>query len=99
MAEKKVKCPNCGTECILKEDGSAVCAGCGGTFTFQEGEARLAGIGEYDQLKKDVDDIKARQDLIDAVHGPGKGTVLPSGEIVPAEDPEEADDPDEEEDF
>lgn len=80
----ELKCPNCGTPAVGFEDGKVVCVHCGGTFTFVEGEARLAGVGEYDQLKEtveshaaDIDELKQR---------------LPAS--VPADAPDEDEEPD-----
>jgi len=59
--EKVWVCPNCGpgTQTHTSEKGH-VCEKCGGTFTFIAGEAKLAAVGEIDQLKADVEEIKQR---------------------------------------
>ena len=51
---KEMRCPNCLERVQVKGDGSAVCAACGGTFRFEEGQAKLAGVSEFDTLKKTV---------------------------------------------
>ncbi len=71
MAKTELKCPNCGSPALAKEGGKYVCTNieCGATFTFQEGEARLTAVGEYEALRKDVDHIKSRQGEIDKLLG------------------------------
>jgi ribosomal protein S27AE len=95
---KDLTCPNCGAAAVGKQDGSCVCPECGGTFTFQEGEARLAGVGEYDQLKGDVDQLKAGQEELRQLVGPP--IPLPADLADDADDIEDVEvEDDEEEDF
>lgn len=54
-----LKCPNCGTPGVPGEGGSVVCTVCGGRFKFEAGEHHLAGVAEFDQLKKRVDGLEA----------------------------------------
>ncbi len=90
MPNKELKCPNCGATCAAKDDGSCVCAACGGSFTFHDGEARLTDIGEYDRLKGRVDAIEAGQaDLRELL---GKPAQLPAPGDDPADPSEPADD-------
>lgn len=83
---KDLKCPNCGVAAIEGETG-LVCPKCGGTFTFTEGEARLAGVGEYDQLKGRVDAMEAHQAELDELLGRNK-----DGAPGPADPDEEHED-------
>jgi uncharacterized Zn finger protein (UPF0148 family) len=48
------KCPNCGAGCAAGSDGAYACGACGGSFTFQAGEAKLTGVGELDRLRDTV---------------------------------------------
>ncbi len=60
----KVKCPSCGTAAEQTAPGEKiVCAGCGGSFTFVAGETKLAGVGEFDELKAEVGDLKAIESI------------------------------------
>ncbi|MCU0916907.1 MAG: hypothetical protein MUC88_20455 [Planctomycetes bacterium] len=73
-------CPNCGpgTKTHASEKGT-VCEQCGGTFTYVAGEAKLHQIGELDQLRADVEEIKQRlpasSPAADIVPGHPPGTV------------------------
>jgi uncharacterized Zn finger protein (UPF0148 family) len=60
MGFQELKCPNCQFPALVKEDGSAVCSHCGGTFTFKAGEAHLSNVGEFDAVKRDVEELKQR---------------------------------------
>lgn len=95
---KELKCPNCGAAAVQKQDGCCVCTNkeCGGTFTFKEGEARLAGVGEYEQLKGKVEQIEAHQAEIDELVGrkPKPDEILPDD---PPADPHGNDPEDDEE--
>jgi len=51
----QLKCPNCGTPGVPGEGGSVVCTVCGGRFRFEAGEHHLAGVAEFDELRKRVD--------------------------------------------
>ena len=61
MADQEYKCPNCGpgTKTHASDKGH-VCETCGGTFTYVAGEAKLAAVGEVDQLKADVKELQQR---------------------------------------
>ena len=52
---KELRCPSCFEKVQPKADGSVVCAYCGGTFVWKEGEARLADVAEFDKLKSQVE--------------------------------------------
>jgi uncharacterized Zn finger protein (UPF0148 family) len=82
------KCPNCGTVGIPGKDDSYACPSCGGTFTFEAGEAKLQTVGELDELR---DKVKAHDADIAEFR-----KVLPASS--PAADPEEPTDPDDESD-
>ncbi len=57
----ELKCPNCGSPAAAAEAGKKiVCTSCGGSFVFEQGEAKLAGVGEIDQIKADVEELKKR---------------------------------------
>ena len=97
MATKDLKCPNCGAAAVAKEGGGLVCPACGGTFTFQEGEARLTGVGEYDRLKGQVEKLEADQAAIRELLG--KPEEIPEGrDLIGACDPPESDEDVDEED-
>lgn len=96
MANKELKCPNCGAVAVPKEDGSCVCPKCGGTFSFKDGEAHLANVGEYDQLKGKVDQLEAGQAELRELLG--KPEPPPADPADPDEGPDEIED-DDEEDF
>jgi uncharacterized Zn finger protein (UPF0148 family) len=88
--ETELKCPNCGTAAIPRENGDCVCATCGGTFTFKAGEARLKNAGELDKLQADVDELKQRLPAsTPAANDPPAGE--PNEEEVDAEDEDEDD--------
>jgi uncharacterized Zn finger protein (UPF0148 family) len=91
---KELKCPNCGAAAVPKEDGSLVCPTCGGTFTFKEGEARLAKAGEFDQVKADIEELKKRVPAGDALPpvGPDPGHVTDDGDLAEDDDEEEDED-------
>lgn len=103
---RELKCPNCGAATVPKEDGSCVCAGCGGTFTFKDGEAHLTNVGEYDKLKGRVDHLETSQAEIAALLGqrpPRDPPYDPSDPPAPPAEPDanddtevDDDDPDEE---
>lgn len=81
----ELKCPNCGIVAIPKDDGTLVCATCGGTFTFTAGEARLGDIGELDKLQADVDELKQRL----PASTPAETIEEPAEEIEEDEDEED----------
>jgi len=58
--ETELKCPNCGTPAAAGSKGRIVCTSCGGTFEFAAGEHKLVGVGDFDKLAKDVEDLKAK---------------------------------------
>jgi len=47
----ELHCPNCGATAVPKSDGSAACPQCNGTFTWTAGEAKLTGVGEFEDLQ------------------------------------------------
>jgi uncharacterized Zn finger protein (UPF0148 family) len=98
---KEYHCPNCGAAAVAKDDGSLVCSKCGGTFTFQEGEAHLAGVGEYDKLKGDVDQLKGDVEGLKAGKPDKLPPATPDGDPdpeTPDEDPNDYEDPEDEDD-
>jgi len=97
--EQELKCPNCGTAAAAGSAGKIVCSSCGGTFEFVAGEHKLAGVGDFDKLKSDVEDLKAKVaapplDSMPPV-GPDPGHVGDDGD----EDDEIEDDEDDDEDL
>lgn len=61
----ELKCPNCGMAAAAGAKGRIVCAGCGGTFEFVEGEHRLAGIGQFDKLTEQMKGLNERLDKLE----------------------------------
>lgn len=87
MAE--LKCPNCQAGPVMAgADGRMICPKCGGSFVWKEGDIKLVGAGEYDELKGQVkqltEDIRGLRDIIAQ---PGKPESLPD----PAGDDEDDD--------
>ena len=79
MADGKMRCPNCGAAVPDPDrDGKVVCADCGGSFLWQDGKPRLAGVGELDKLCEDVTGLKATLDEIKA--------RLPQPKVTDADD-------------
>lgn len=102
---QELKCPNCGAGAVAKEGGGLVCTNreCGGSFTFQEGEARLKGVGEYEKLQGKVDKLEAHQAEIDELLGRAKPEEHRIPETLDGTHPDEEDldqdEDDEEEDW
>lgn len=91
-----LKCPGCGSDGVPGADGKVVCSACGGSFTFTEGEARLADVAEFDQLKKKVEEQSTEISELKKQLGQEPTPAKPSED--PPEDlpeDEEADDEDE----
>jgi transcription elongation factor Elf1 len=89
-----LKCPNCGSAGVAgKQTGELVCSQCGGTFTFKEGEARLAGLDEYDQLKGKVEQLETHQVETDEL----LSRMRPKDDHPDHEDPDEEVETEEEE--
>jgi hypothetical protein len=78
---------------VLKEDGTAVCSHCGGSFTWKAGEAKLTQVGEFDAIKADVEELKQR---LPASTPAGETPADPS---PPVEEDVEVEDEDEDEDL
>jgi len=67
MADRKMRCPNCGAGVSAPgQDGKIVCGECGGSFVWQDGKARLAGVGELDKLREDVTGLQETMNEIQA---------------------------------
>jgi len=92
-----LKCPNCGAAGVAGAGGKTVCPQCGGSFTFEAGEAHLAGVAEFDQLKGKVEKLEAENAELRKLLPPAE-SGKPNGETDPHEDAEaDGDDPDDEE--
>lgn len=89
----ELKCPNCGTPAVAGEGGKVVCTGCGGTFRFRAGEAKLEAVAEFDQLKKKVaeQDDEIRR-LREQISGGSSNGDEPDGQADDDDDDEEDDD-------
>lgn len=93
MDEKAVWCPNCGTHLKGKPDEKIVCDTCGGSFTFVAGEAKLTGVGEFDQLKTKVGELEAGQaELRQQLGQPAQPPADPQQEPPVTEDDEDEED-------
>jgi uncharacterized Zn finger protein (UPF0148 family) len=90
MADQQLKCPNCGSAVTVKADGTAVCGTCGGSFSWQAGEAKLEGVGELDALKADVDELKKRL----PASTPAQEPATDPDREWPEKDPDDYRDPD-----
>jgi uncharacterized Zn finger protein (UPF0148 family) len=55
----KVNCPNCGTAAVVGADGKCRCPTCDGEFVVEGGEPRLVGIGAYQKLLADNQELAA----------------------------------------
>jgi len=87
-----LKCPGCGAKSVAGQDGRRICPECGGSFEFVAGEAKLAGVAEFDQLKKTVDDQAAEISALKEQLGQAEPAAEPPTE--PETDDEDDDDED-----
>jgi len=96
MADE-LKCPNCATPAASGSEGKIVCATCGGTFEFHAGEAKLKSIGEIDQIKADVEELKQRLPASSPAQPPEEPSDTPDSPFD--DDPDIGDDEEDEDDF
>ena len=56
-----LKCPNCSGPVVAGKEGEMVCtsAACGGRFVWKDGDRKLAGVGDFDKLRGDVDQLRS----------------------------------------
>jgi uncharacterized Zn finger protein (UPF0148 family) len=87
-----LKCPNCGADSVAGKDGRRICPACGGSFKFEAGENRLVGVGEFDQLKKQVEDQQATiAELTARLAGEEPTPAEPDGDQDEGDDDDEGD--------
>lgn len=59
-----MRCPNCAAKVTTDEGGLSHCSECGGSFRYEAGRAKLAGVGKIDALEKEVAGMKSTLDEI-----------------------------------